>query len=348
MNDRKLMPILVVIGGFALAKLCFAQGNPASSQPSLSGAHQQALGFPNWSTPTLGGKQFWTDYIIRQGWRIQQNSESGHYRLLDDQNVRRAWGNFEHCRNQLLAIQAAGRVKPFQGKVVVLLHGLIRTSQSMDDLEAYLHKQGFDTANFRYASTRKEIQDHAQALHSVITNLGDQVTDIYFVGHSMGNLVVRRYLHDRQHTDGRQGDPRIRRMVMIGPPNQGSKMARMLNRSVLFHTLAGKSGAQLSARWQVIQPTLATPKFEFGIIAGGQASERQFNNWLLNGPDDFTVSVEETKLVGASDFFVKPLLHSTMSRQPEVLLATHRFFVHGYFASEAERKRIQSGASPSQ
>ena len=47
--------------------------------------------------PTLGGKQYWRDVLVRptgeeaKAWRIQQHSKTGHYRLLDGNDWRRTW-----------------------------------------------------------------------------------------------------------------------------------------------------------------------------------------------------------------------------------------------------------------
>ncbi len=49
---------------------------------------------------TLGGKQFWADEFVHGSWRIQRNVLSGHYRLLDPDNTRRAWGTWDHCQDQ--------------------------------------------------------------------------------------------------------------------------------------------------------------------------------------------------------------------------------------------------------
>ena len=89
-----------------------------------------------------------------------------------------------------------------------------------------------------------------------------------------------------------------------------------------------------------MSPQLATPTAEFGIIAGGQQNE-SYSNFLLEGKDDFTVSVEETKLAGASDFMVHPLVHGTMMNQPIVLEATTRFFTKGFFTSAEKRISLQ-------
>ena len=136
---------------------------------------------------------------------------------------------------------------------------------------------------------------------------------------------------------------------MLGPPNQGSGMARFLKSSMAFKTIAGVSGVQMSRGWGKLEPTLATPGFEFGIIAGGQDDKQDFSNFVLKGKDDFTVSVDETKLAGAHDFLVRPLFHTTMMHQPMVFKATLNFLQNGYFISEKERiplKAEQSSVKP--
>ena len=192
--------------------------------------------------------------------------------------------------------------------------------------------------DFEYASTRRPISQHAKALKSVIDQLGPDVTEINFVGHSMGNIVVRRFLQDL--TTGGVAEDRFGRMVMLGPPNQGSKIARVLSGRLIFKWIAGPAGLELGVNWPELEPTLAAPEFEFGIIAGGQQDHKRFSNFLLTGPDDFTVSVEETQLAGATDCLVRPLLHSTMMRNQVTLEATLQFLEHGYFVSELERKPL--------
>lgn len=311
------------------------QGNPHPDE-------DEAIGYYNWKLKTMGGQQFWTDVRHVDGWRVQSNSETGHFRLLDPSNVRNAWGNRRHCNETLDQLIKDGKVTREHGKVVILLHGLIRTHSSMQLLADHLHDQGeYTTINFGYASTRSGIGNHAKALHQVVADLGPEVTEIHFVAHSLGNIVIRRYLADTTDPDsGIQGDPRIARIVMLAPPNQGSRIARLLKNSFLFHTIAGVAGAELSQGWEKVEPTLATPTSEFGIIAGGQISEEDFSNFVLRGKDDFTVSVHETKLDGASDFLVRPWLHSTIMNQTEVLDATLKFLQDGYFISEQDRVRI--------
>ena len=123
-------------------------------------------------------------------------------------------------------------------------------------------------------------------------------------------------------------------------------MARLLKNSFWFTTLAGKSGAQLSRHWEKLEPNLAIPNHDFGIIAGAQQKGSLIQNYALSGPSDFTVSLAEAKLNGAKDLLVAPLIHSTMMHQTSTMESTLRFIEHGYFVSESKRKPIKKIACP--
>ncbi len=61
--------------------------------PQMIGRLLEQLGnMPNIPFPTLGGYVFWKDIEEVQGWRLQRNSVFGNCRILDPNNVRRAWG----------------------------------------------------------------------------------------------------------------------------------------------------------------------------------------------------------------------------------------------------------------
>ena len=47
--------------------------------------------------PTLGGLQLWADVFVHAGWRIQRHVVTGHHRLLDGRDLRRAWGSYDDC-----------------------------------------------------------------------------------------------------------------------------------------------------------------------------------------------------------------------------------------------------------
>ncbi len=301
----------------------------------------------NWKLLTGGGKQWWTDELVFHDWRIQRNALTGHCRLLNGKNVRHAWGGFDQCRKKLNQIRRDQELPPMSGKVVIALHGLMRSRSSLNSLSRYLRENGdYTVLPVTYASSRNEIGAHAQALAKIIGQLGDDVEEINFVAHSLGNLVIRHYLADQTDEErGLRPDPRIRRIVMIGPPNNGSEMAVKFGRNFVFKGVCGKSGMQLASGWDELKPRLATPTSEFGVIAGGKGAGKG-NNPLLSGDDDLVVSVEETRLVGARDFALLPVAHTFIMNNKKVQEYTLQFFRNGYFISERERQPIVAERVP--
>ena len=47
---------------------------------------------PNLPTGTMGGNVFWITLKTRNGWRLQENKVTSHFRILDPRNVRWNWG----------------------------------------------------------------------------------------------------------------------------------------------------------------------------------------------------------------------------------------------------------------
>lgn len=56
---------------------------------------------PNFDLPTLGGHVFWDTLAESKGWKLQQNMFTGHCRILDPGDYRKAWGS-ERALYQLL------------------------------------------------------------------------------------------------------------------------------------------------------------------------------------------------------------------------------------------------------
>jgi len=342
-----LVPALVLLSGST--SLSIQDDLPPLEEPPAWDQYweQESMdGQPlNWKLTTMGGTQFWTDLRHRSGWRIQRHYATGHCRLLDPNDVRRAWGTLEQCEASLAALIETEPVPPNSKTVVILVHGLARTRGCWVPMTRCVQEHTrWQVIDFTYASSRKPVSDHAQALRQVIETLGPEVKQIHFAGHSLGNIVVRHYLADTTSTDNlRQGDPRIGRIVMIGPPNHGSKMARVLQPTGVFSFVTGRSGVELGKDWEQLEGKLAVPKCEFGIIAGGSKENGQGYNPLLSGSGDMTVSLEEAKLAGASDLMVHPLFHATMMKQSEVCAATVRFLQTGCFSESGTRNPIPAG-----
>ena len=316
----------VVLGGQA--------GRLRADQPKRPGPADAAIPL----TLVPGGLQTWGDELLFHDWRIQRDARNGRCRLLDGDNVRRASGAFEECQAALEEIKRQRGLTPMKGKAVVLLHGLAHSRSCMTALGKYLEQHGeYVVLNVEYPGTHQSIGADARALASILEHL-DGIEEINFVAHSMGNIVVRHYLADQTDPKaGRRPDPRIRRMVMLGPPNHGSSLANAFADNRLFKMILGKPGQELGRHWAWEAINLATPQFEFGIVAGGLGNRHGFNPFLP-GDNDGVLPVESTRLAGAADFVVVPILHLPMVSDDRVFQYTLRFLQHGYFVS-ADRKR---------
>ena len=331
--------LLAVVTGLSL--LPIAAKEPAMSAPDPAADNQNSqpaaaadrsrrtAGLFNLQLPTIGGKQFWTDHRWQDGWRIQQNAVTGHWRLLDPWNIRRAWGSRPACEQTLSRQPTAAA--PARQHDVILLHGLFRSAASMQQLGQSLADQhSRRIILFEYASTRGAIADHAAALREVVEAL-PPTNSLSFVGHSMGNIVVRHALGDWERDANRQLLDRVKTVVMLGPPNQGAAIARQLAKLPAYKLVAGQGGLELGPEWEQLQAKLATPSCPFGIIAG--RLPEGFTNPLVGDAGDFVVSVEEARLPGGELLEVNQV-HSLLMNDSLVQRAVADFIDHQQFANE--------------
>lgn len=296
----------------------------------------------NWNlrAPTMGGAQVWADVHFFHQYRIQHNVLTDHYRLLDPKNIRLAWGSLDACQSKLDAERKEKSLAPMSGKGVMVLHGLFRTRSSMTGLCDHLRKQGgYSVFDVGYPTTRGSVADHAKSLDSAMMSLAD-LDEVSFVAHSLGNIVIRYWLHDSTEKQERpEKFPKFKRMVMLAPPNHQPEMAVALVRGDLVQSIAGTAATDLGEGWKNLQPKLATPPFEFGILAGGKGTDRGYN-LLLDGDNDGVVTVENTRLAGAKDFRRIEVLHSfIMSAAPARRMTLH-FLKEGSFEGARKREPI--------
>lgn len=325
-----------------LRLLTFAMA-AAIAVPFVAGAaHAQRGGLLSGGIPTLGGLWVWSDEVWLHGWRIEKHAVIGHYRLIDANNRRHAFGSFETCMAKLNEIKAERQLPALPKHLVIVMHGLGADSRFMQGLADYVTDNGnLATANVTYPSTMEDIDSYAASLDSLIRHL-DGVESIDFVAHSMGNIVIRRYLNNLQRLDPAMRPPvKFRRMVMISPPNHGAELADRFADNKLIQVVAGKPLEQLapSKGWPELEKQLATPNFEFGIIVGGRGDSEGYLD-AIPGDDDMLLSIDTSKLAGASDYIQTKGVHQLMPKYKEVREATLRFLTKGYFLSPESRTPV--------
>lgn len=209
---------------------------------------------------------------------------------------------------------------------VVLLHGLARTATSMNPMQRALAEEGFETANIDYPSREYGVEELAElaipdglkACRSI-----EGVERIHFVAHSLGGILLRQYLSEN-------GIAELGRVVMLGPPNQGSAAVDKLRDWPGFDWLNGPAGLQLGKGDQSVPLRLGPATFELGVIAGNRTID-PITSAVLDNPDDGRVSVADTRLDGMADFIEVEHSHAFMMRMREPIRLTIQFLRNGAF-----------------
>lgn len=207
---------------------------------------------------------------------------------------------------------------------VILLHGLIRTNHSMSKLESVLKKNHYIVINDTYPSTRKSIKELSEEfIPSVIGKcLKHQPKHIHFVTHSLGGIILREYLQ-------RNNVSQLDRIVMLAPPNHGSRLADISNNQIA-KLLFGPSIKELTTQREDIP--IKNSHYKIGIIAGN-ASINPLGVLVFNEPNDGIVPVSSTKMKQMHDFIVLPVTHPFMTRNKAVVAQVLYFLDHGRFFS---------------
>ena len=210
-------------------------------------------------------------------------------------------------------------------EAVILLHGLARTDQSMTKMASALEAEGFTVLNVDYPSREATVEQLATKV--IEAALADPKLKgperIHFVTHSMGGILVRQYLKTRRPA-------LLGRVVMLGPPNQGSEVVDKLGDTHVFTAINGPAGNQLGTGPDSVPNRLGPVNFELGVIAGDR-SINWINSVMIKGADDGKVSVERTKVAGMKAHLVIHATHPYLMSNAEAIRETIHFLRHGAF-----------------
>lgn len=183
---------------------------------------------------TMGGSQLWEDVFFYQKWRIQRNYRTKEYRLLDPWDIQRQSGGFENCRRAFLDYIEIYEISRQRGHMVIMLHGLGDSKNIFKPLWRAVLKEGMMAAAINYPSTRKRIDSHVRQLDFLLNHLED-VQEVSFVTKGVGGIVLRKLMALESPW---QTKLKIRRIVQVCPPNQGSKLFAKLEKYSFFQMVA--------------------------------------------------------------------------------------------------------------
>jgi pimeloyl-ACP methyl ester carboxylesterase len=182
---------------------------------------------------------------------------------------------------------------------------------------------GMKTHAFHYRSLAGSMSDVTARLAEFARSLPAE--RVHFVGHSLGGLVIYRTLE--QVTDLPPG-----RVVFLGTPALASRAAigaaqRLTAASKLLgHGVAEELLTEQSRRWEIDR--------QLGIIAGTRPVGLGQFFTTMDGDNDGTVAVSETRLPGATDFITMPVGHMGLLMSARVARETCQFLKEGRFSLE--------------
>lgn len=220
--------------------------------------------------------------------------------------------------------QAPAQASRVSGELVVLLHGMGRTSGSMGPVEDALHAAGYDVLNIGYSSYCCSVEELGEAVRrEIAAKRGPEHERIHFVTHSLGGIIARWILTHANRPPGAQ------RLVMLAPPNRGAQMADR------FSPLVGWILEPLDElRTDTGSTVRLLPPVE-GVAIG-----------IIAGKDDDTVAMEETRLAEAVDHVVVPSGHTFIMRRDDVHALVVAFLQNGRFPEDAQR--VAPASEPSE
>ena len=204
---------------------------------------------------------------------------------------------------------------------VVYVHGLwMSGGESLLLRRRLAHEFGLRVHPFRYAAAASTMTEITARLQRFVRDLN--ATRLHFVGHSLGGLVIYRFLE-------RFADQPAGRVVFLGTPAVASRAAVQASHIRLLAQLMGRSvGDELlrprERRWSMDRP--------LGIIAGTQPVG--FGQFVAHFDEacDGTIGVSETRLPGATDHITLPVSHLGMLVSARVARETGTFLRQGHFS----------------
>lgn len=196
------------------------------------------------------------------------------------------------------------------GETVLLLHGLFAGAWMMQPLTRHLARAGFDCVNHGYPTARDSITELARPLAALLRKLDTRpdVRMLHAVTHSMGGIMLRQAVAYYRPT-------KLRRVVMLAPPNSGSHVARLVRPLVgrLIRPIAEMADADDS----LVRALPAVPGAQVGVIAA---------SW------DMLVPRACTHLPGQADHITLRASHVSLPLQRHAARQTLAFLTDGAFS----------------
>lgn len=206
---------------------------------------------------------------------------------------------------------------------IVLVHGLGRSKHDMRLLASRVRKATPNSSVHVF-----DYYSRSQTLGRSATLLGEYVDrqtggePVSFIGHSLGGILVRAL-----DAAGTCRSP-MRRLVTLGSPHNGAKIAAYLSRYSLVRNVMGPVLTELGALALPTKPQ----QLEIGCIIGATGTRFGFLP-LLGSDNDGLVLTSEAALEGSTAQLSLVAFHGLMPFSGRIARAAITFLAHGTFDS---------------
>ena len=181
---------------------------------------------------------------------------------------------------------------------IIILHGLYVPGLLMRPLSYRLQQKGYETETLDYSTIGFEQDTVFDLLDRALSPLGSNV----LVGHSLGGVVIKRYLEARKFEPGM-----VSHVVALGSPINGASIADKLA-TMGLGWIMGKA-YQFGLRRH--QDSWTHPQ-KLGCIAGSLPLGVRSALVKDMAWSDGTVTIEETMIDGMTDHVICKQSHTSM------------------------------------
>ncbi len=221
--------------------------------------------------------------------------------------------------------------QPDASAPVVLIHGAWMRGWELQPLAARLRQAGFKARRFSYRSLKHDLAENAKRFASHLHELAATSGPVSVVAHSLGAVVT----HGALELLGSASQ--VRRIVALGPPFRGSRVAEVCLGRPLLAPFVGRTARDWVARGGI---TAWPHSPELGIISGTRPLGAGRLIRAHRGPNDGMVAVAETRVDGSSGHIAIATNHVGLTFSSSVARLVARFLRHGTFDRPASEKPI--------
>ncbi len=247
--------------------------------------------------------------------------------------------------------------KQHHNTAVIVLHGMHQASENMSTLVRSLKKLNkYAVLSIDYPvkslglyglvrSALKEIKMHIEYINNG-RDEKDQIHTVHLVGYSLGGIVALNIMTDQSSKLAAHGI-KIDKLVQIGTPNCGTKVANMMHAlsPELAKEIAGPMVSELRQEYRTaICKNMNVSHYTVGSIAGnsdiGYHAQELAYMFSLPTATDGRVPVSSTRIRGMKDHIVLPYNHCQLKNSQIVSMQVACFLDKGKFCHRKKRSKI--------